>query len=577
MPDQALDISQFLGIDNTSDMMSVSVQRKGGIYFYEIDNVDIDDNFKPHRRVGYGETPIVSCTSGRSLWASPSGKICLFVDGTNFKKLNTDDTSTTLITGVDPSDTFAYVEVGNFVYFSNMSIVGYIDTRIGTTSVFPTPTQNFKAKMIGGQILEYHYNRLYAVNQENVFHSDATILTQMDSRKNVIALPSRGTMFRSVVDGVYVSDKEKVYFWAGRGPDDFVSREVLDVPAIEGMSASATVKKRKASTKTVLFMTDKGLYEGYPEGIITPKQGGLFSMDNLDRGTVIIKSSKYQQYIGIGKYKSGTGGSSGEFIFIPAVMTGEMEEAVPLPPNEAVGCVLWLRSDMGVTKDGNGIISTWADQGGDGNDFVPAPSNTGPTWSANQLNGHPSISFNGTTDFLYKLGLDLEQPVDIYIVMQQKTHSHGNSVYGFYWYFDDEGNGPDQSGIRMAQIGDSPNLSINSSKPYNVIPIWECETTSQLPLNTWGLVQGLFNGISSITRVNGGLPNTGSIGTTSTGTSSRGWGIGGAYRDWGIFGTKEGVSLLEMDMVEIIIYNYALSDSGRQSVETYLKERYGIS
>lgn len=322
MPDQALEISQFLGIDNTSDMMSVSVQRKGGIYFYEIDNVDIDDNLKPHRRLGYGDV-VVTGTSVRSLWASPSGKICLFVDTTNFKKLNTDDTTTTLVTGVDPSDTFAYVEVGNFVYFSNMSVVGYIDTRLGTSSTFSTPTQTFKTKMVGGQILEYHYNRLYAVNQENVFYSDATVLTQMDGRKNAIALPSRGTMFKSVADGVYVSDREKVYFWAGKGPDDFVSRDVLDIPAIEGMSVSVTVKKRKVSTKTVCFMTDKGLYEGFPEGIVVPKQGGLFSMSNLDRGTAIIKDGTYQQFISIGKLKVGTGDSSGEFIFIPATMTGE--------------------------------------------------------------------------------------------------------------------------------------------------------------------------------------------------------------------------------------------------------------
>src|SRR3990170_12351 len=296
MTEQAIEISQILGIDNTSDMMSVSALRKAGIYFYEIDNVNIDDNFKPHRRDGYRDR-LTQGTNTRSLWAAPSGKICLFASGTSFCKLNTDDTNSTLITPINPTDDFAYVEVGNFVYFSTMSIVGYIDTRLGTSSSFSTPTQNFKTKMSGGQILEFHYNRLYAVNQENVFYSDATILTQMDGRKNAIALPSRGTMFKSVVDGVYVSDREKIYFWAGRGPDDFVSREVLDVPAIEGMSASAIVKKRKTSTKTVFFMTEKGLYEGFPEGIIVPKQSGLFAISNLDRGTAIIKNSTYQQFI----------------------------------------------------------------------------------------------------------------------------------------------------------------------------------------------------------------------------------------------------------------------------------------
>ncbi len=324
MPETFLDINQWLGIDNTSDMMAVSTPRKAGIYFYEIDNVDIDDSFKPHRRVGYG-TRYTQGANSRSLWASPSGKICLFASGTSFCKLNTDWTNETLITPIDPTDDFAYVEVGNFVYFSTMSIVGYIDTRVGTTSVFPTPTQTFKTTMVGGQILEYHYNRLYAANRENQFYSDAAILTQMDSRKNAIAHPSRITMMKSVVDGMYVSDSEKVYFQAGRTPEDFVSREVLDVPAIEGMSVSGFTKKRRVSVKTVYFMTEKGMFEGFPEGVVTQKQGGLFAMANLNRGCAILKNGSYQQYLGVGVMKSGTGGASGDFRMPKETMTGDSE------------------------------------------------------------------------------------------------------------------------------------------------------------------------------------------------------------------------------------------------------------
>ena len=324
MPEQALEIKQWLGIDNTSDMMAVSIPRKNGIYFYEIDNVDIDDSLKPHRRVGYS-TRYTQGANSRSLWASPTGKICLFASGTSFCKLNTDWTNDTLITPIDPTDEFAYVEVGNFVYFSTMSIVGYIDTRVGTTSVFPTPTQTFKTKMVGGQILEYHYNRLYAANRENQFYSDAAILTQMDTRKNAIAHPSRITMMKSVVDGIYLSDSERVYFQAGRTPDEFVSREVLDVPAIEGMSVSGFTRKRKVTTKTVYFMTDKGMFEGLPEGVLVQKQGGLFVMADLEKGCAILKNGTYQQYLGVGKMKAGTGGASGEFIEPTMTMEGDSE------------------------------------------------------------------------------------------------------------------------------------------------------------------------------------------------------------------------------------------------------------
>ena len=322
MPDQDLDIRIFYGTDNISEPVARSIRRQGGIYFSEIDNVDIDDNYKPHRRDGYGNR-LTQGANTRSIWAAPSGKICLFASGTSFCKLETDNTSTTLITPINPTDTFSYVEVGNFVYFSSMSIVGYIDTRVGTSSSFSTPTQQFKVKMVGGQILEYHYNRLYAANDVNQFYSDARMLTQMDSRKNAIQHPGRITMMKSVIDGIYLSDSERVYFQAGREPSEFASRQVLDIPAIEGMSISSITKRRKASVKTVYFMTKKGVFEGFPEGVVVHKQEGRFALDNLDVGCAIIKSGTYQQYLGIGKMKVGTGGGSGDFRMPTETIEGE--------------------------------------------------------------------------------------------------------------------------------------------------------------------------------------------------------------------------------------------------------------
>jgi hypothetical protein len=328
MTEEYISIDAWMGIDNTSEPVVRSIPQKGnGIYFSEIDNIDIDDNFKPHRRKGYGDRLISGST--RSLWAAPSGKISLYADGTNFKKLGVDFSTipptvstTTLITGVNPTERFTYVEVGNYVYFSTISIVGYIDTRVGTSSTFSTPTQAFKVKMVGGQILEYHYNRLYVANGVNQFYSDAVVLSQMDSRKNAIAHPSRITMMKSVVDGMYLSDSERVYFQAGTGPDNFVSREVLDVPAIEGMSESGFIKRRKASVKAVYFVTKKGVYVGYPEGIVVHQQEGKFAMDNLEIGCAIIKNGTYQQFLAVGRLKAGVGDSSGEFRMPTMTMSG---------------------------------------------------------------------------------------------------------------------------------------------------------------------------------------------------------------------------------------------------------------
>ena len=310
MSEHHLDVKAFLGIDNTSDLASVSIQRKGGIYFYEIDNIDIDDAGKIHRRDGY-KTSIFTGDNIRSLWAND--KICLFASHTNLKKLNTDNTTVTLISDVDETDPFSFVEHGDVVYFTNNSIIGYIDTNTGLPYPFPEPVMSYKTKMVGGHILEWYNSRLYAANGSNLFFSDATVPTRMDTRKNAIAFPSRITMLKAVDDGLYVSDSKNVYFENGGDPiSEFVEVQRLDFPAIEGMSA-VSVGQDKASRKVAYWMTKNGPYTGYSGGIVTPQQEGLFSIEGLEYGTAIIKSGSYNQFLTIGKFKIGEGGSEGVF------------------------------------------------------------------------------------------------------------------------------------------------------------------------------------------------------------------------------------------------------------------------
>lgn len=52
--------------------------------------------------------------------------------------------------------------------------------------------------------------------------------------------------------------------------------------------------------------------------------------------------------------------------------------------------LIWARSDMGITKDANNIVSVWENQ--QGNNFS---GSTGPTWiERSVLNGYPVLSFN---------------------------------------------------------------------------------------------------------------------------------------------------------------------------------------
>ncbi len=70
-------------------------------------------------------------------------------------------------------------------------------------------------------------------------------------------------------------------------------------------------------------------------------------------------------------------------------------------PTRIGGCVLWLRSDLGITKDGSDLVSAWADQSGAGNDATQGTAANKPTWLASQVNGYPALQFNiaGETNY----------------------------------------------------------------------------------------------------------------------------------------------------------------------------------
>ena len=60
-------------------------------------------------------------------------------------------------------------------------------------------------------------------------------------------------------------------------------------------------------------------------------------------------------------------------------------------PKDITGCVLWLRSDLGIILNGS-TVSTWADQSGNGLDVSQSTDTRQPSWVSNQPNGYPALT-----------------------------------------------------------------------------------------------------------------------------------------------------------------------------------------
>lgn len=217
-----------------------------------------------------------------------------------------------------------------------------------------------------------------------------------------------------------------------------------------------------------------------------------------------------------------------------------------------VGLKLWLKADMGITKDGSNLVSQWADQSGNANHAIQASSSAQPLWVTNGFNGKPIVRFDGSND-----SLDF-QPIDttnftVFIMYKMTGHKPyagpiNNRAAG-------------KNGFQV--VSDTSTTSIYT--PHLVkwngtteVANKAVTTVSNFPfgptIHTWssnlhfyrdGLEENLITGHGS------DYPRTGGS-------------VGFGY------------DYMTGDIAEALIYDRVLSQAERTTVEQYLGGKYGL-
>jgi len=90
-------------------------------------------------------------------------------------------------------------------------------------------------------------------------------------------------------------------------------------------------------------------------------------------------------------------------------------------PTNISGCVLWLRSDLGITMDGSNRVGTWADQSENENNATQDTDAIKFLWIDDQLDGYPILRSDGVDDSMFIGGIASalsgeNKPFTIYIV-----------------------------------------------------------------------------------------------------------------------------------------------------------------
>jgi hypothetical protein len=199
---------------------------------------------------------------------------------------------------------------------------GYIEDGVahGFPAVDNTKTANsFKASMVGGNLIEYFNSRLYAAQDEVIYHSDAGNPMVMDTRKNFFTLGGGVSMMLAVKDGLYISHGSKVVWLGYQGEaklggfdlaiPDFNYKLLLDVPAIKGSAVAIEgmdVVHKGFFGRCVVFSTSTGIFIGLPGGYLQDCTSDFYAIDDIEEGSSFVNWDN-GQYIFLGQYPAGFG------------------------------------------------------------------------------------------------------------------------------------------------------------------------------------------------------------------------------------------------------------------------------
>lgn len=205
----------------------------------------------------------------------------------------------------------------------------------------------------------------------------------------------------------------------------------------------------------------------------------------------------------------------------------------------------WYKADAGLTLSGSDVTQ-WADQSGNGRHLTSAAGKY-PSRLTNQLNGLPSVSFNGVANGHYmKMGAQTQnQPLTVYMLFRQTAYTQFRRIYSGL-----------TDGYLYQAAASAPNLTMRTGGSA-------APARTDIPVGTFFVVANTWNGASSTFWKNRQLPNVGNSGTGAFG------GI--------VFGASNLLALNgAIDLVEVVVRTGAQTSLEQSQHANYLMHRAGF-
>lgn len=228
---------------------------------------------------------------------------------------------------------------------------------------------------------------------------------------------------------------------------------------------------------------------------------------------------------------------------------------VAFAPSQITGIVGWWKSDTGVSTSAS-HVTTWADQSGAGNNITDSGSGLGPLITANFQNGIQALNFDGSGSNFRVVNLTLGSSQTFVWVGKCENGS------GSLWMME-----------HTTTIGGG-NGSYMFSTGNNAMDVTRSSSNATIQATNWfGSTTGYF-----ISRYNQGS-NTFTLrknGASQSGTPGGSCGSANVSADFFVGSRGAGSLYAIARLLELMIFNAAITDADITHLETYIQGRYAF-
>lgn len=222
------------------------------------------------------------------------------------------------------------------------------------------------------------------------------------------------------------------------------------------------------------------------------------------------------------------------------------------------GMAVWLKSDFGVLTSGSNVTD-WTDLSGSGNTASQSNNSNRPALVMGAVNGLPTLTFNGSTQFLQSpAGLaDFTAGASAFIVTKPTSIVNNARFFDF-------GNGATNNNLYLSET------TANGTNLYSYTGSTASHVTSPAGVTAgqYQIVEALHDGTGAAFLYTNGVQGGQGLVNNVTNVS----------RSGNYFGTDFAKALFYSgEVAEVIIYNTVLTPAQRANVESYLAAKYAIT